>query len=731
MKKTNLRNKIILLSIVIPMFLILALSAALFYFQFNFQYKLSKDHLLTTADNIHDRVYLSLIRNFEMLQNLSVNPLTQRVLERMATVPKGLSYDDYLPLEETEEIVELMGRLTNGTMVKTLSLISAGSTGMLNTEKTKLPEGFDARQRFDYAEVIKNPDKIMFSPPIVDINSDTESKISILASKAVFNDQGSPIGMLSIVYSLDPIINVLRDAIKENQVNVDLFDVQDGYLLWTDYQGQSFFYNNEDPIFLNEIAGSMGYKEEEANRIAGQIQSEPEFSYKGKTEQGAFIYQSLHIKDTRWGINVSVPIDSVYKEVTSSILPPILVFVFVFLVAQIAVFFLYNRVILKPLIRIGVNLEGLAAADADLTVSIPVLTNDEIGTVANSFNIFVEKLRSLMLEVKQAVEGTDSIKRNLTNSIDETSASLEEIEINIESIAKRIDVLDQNISEDVSAIEEITTNISSVDTQIINQSAMVEESNASITEMMASLNNVKNVAQNKLETTQTLTIVANEGKTKMEETVKAFKDSVEYIRQIQEMANTLNSIASQTNLLSMNAAIEAAHAGESGKGFGVVAEEIRKLADSAGSSSKTITRLIKNITGSILETQNSVTDTTKTFEKISEEVKDTVNAFSEINQSVLELNAGGKQILDSINTINDVTGSIRNGSSEIKIGTESMLENVNNIKEISNIVASGMGDTKAGIQEVVEVMKLMVDLSHNLNDIVTELKEDFVMFKTE
>jgi methyl-accepting chemotaxis protein len=144
----------------------------------------------------------------------------------------------------------------------------------------------------------------------------------------------------------------------------------------------------------------------------------------------------------------------------------------------VGVFILYSMLMIKPIMSLGGELDSLSEADADLTVSIPVQTNDEIGNAAASFNLFIKKLRSLMINIKKAIESTDEINLNVSSSTEETSSSIEQIRANLDSIANQVGVLDSNITDNVASIEEVSQNISSMDDQIINQSAMVEQSTA-------------------------------------------------------------------------------------------------------------------------------------------------------------------------------------------------------------------------------------------------------------
>jgi len=570
---------------------------------------------------------------------------------------------------------------------------------------------------------------VVISEPRVSAEASVEPKIVITAARAVLED-GRATGIVALNYSFDPIIAIIRELERRYSLSIALYDTTGEYLLWTELAGGTYFYDPANVIGFDALSRTMGMGERAGEYRKG-ISELQEFFFEAAVDGEPSMIEAMRVPGTRWSLIVSSPISMIRRDVYRTILPPIAVFLLAFIVAQTLVYVMYARLVINPLVGIGAHLKRLADADADLTLRVPARTNDEIGMVAVSFNAFTDKLRGLMLEVKRAIVDTDTVKMSVIASTEETSTAIEQISANLGAIGKQIDVLDSSISATVSSIEEVTGNIAAVDGRIISQASMVEESTAAITEMIASLSSVNAVAQNKQQATKALSIVAEDGKGRLTETAETFRAVSSQVLQIRDLASTINDIASQTNLLSMNAAIEAAHAGDSGKGFAVVAEEIRKLADSAGTSAKTITQTIRGIIKAVEETDKSVVATTSAFERIAAEVADTVGAFSEIERSVHELSIGGQQILESTNQINEVTADVRSGSAEIKAGTEAMLASSARIKDVSARVATGMAESITGSREIVRSMQEMVELNQRLGDIVGHLKERFGRFKTE
>jgi len=728
--KVNVRVKALVFLVLLPVVLVSILFFTLFIGTYRKDFAKARVQIRSEARSIRDDLYIEISRGLELLRGIAANPAAARAVSQMGRVPQGLDNDDYGRLDSWAPLKELMDYVSRGTNVDLVYAASPESSGLILGRDLQMAEGFDVRKRDYFLAAQAAPDRPVISAPRISAEKSDTPIIVITAAQGIKDESGRFIGLIAFNYRLNRLIDIIKREAAAREVTLSLYDTESGQVLWHVFPDKEYFYDPNEIRTVKDLLASLGHDGDDAAALEASLRGEADFSYDGRSAEGELIIQSMRIPDTRWAINASYPKDRVSAQLLATILPPIVGFFLIFLVVQLLIYLAAGRGLIAPLVDLGANLSKLAASDADLTVTIGVRSRDEIGLVAESFNAFIGKLRTLMSDVKKAIDATDEVKIDVSSSTEESSAAIEQISANLSAIGNQIEVLDRNISETVTAIEQITQNIASVDGQINQQSGMVEQSTAAITEMMASLNSVNAVAQNKRKTTIALTSVAAEGKSMIDETFSTFKVVESHIAEVQEMASAINNIASQTNLLSMNAAIEAAHAGDSGRGFAVVAEEIRKLADSAAESAKGITQLLKDITDAVSETSRNMGQTSVSFDRISKEVGETVDAFEEIEHSVVELNVGGQQILESSQKINDVTLLIKGGSAEIKGGTQVLLRSSTEIKEVSDRVASGMTESTSGAREIVQSMQHMVDLSGRLSRIVDELKTEFGQFKT-
>jgi len=258
------------------------------------------------------------------------------------------------------------------------------------------------------------------------------------------------------------------------------------------------------------------------------------------------------------------------------------------------------------------------------------------------------------------------VKGELIATITETSAAAEQISANLQSINGQMKNLDGNISKSSNDMVEISSFIKDLNEHIFEQISMVEQSTASVTEMIASINSVSTLTDKNRSAVEVLVKTADDGGKNLQDTTSIIANINSSISEIYGMVSVIQKISSQTNLLAMNAAIEAAHAGENGKGFAVVADEIRKLAEASALNSKEITKNLKDIIARIENASVSGQKTSSSFEKISDNIKSFTEALITISSSTSELNIGGQQILEAMTSLSELSAFIQEKSEIIK-----------------------------------------------------------------
>jgi len=370
-------------------------------------------------------------------------------------------------------------------------------------------------------------------------------------------------------------------------------------------------------------------------------------------------------------------------------------------------------------------------SEKDISDTKDIKRKDEFGFIALQFRKSFQSLNTLVGNIKVSTGKTADIKDSLATSAEEASATIMNIKNNTSVLLNESEKMNQNVADNVTSIEEITANISSINNRITEQASMVEESTASITEMISSLESVSSITKKKSESIDQLVDVVNDGSQTLSDMAEGFKSGVvDRIEGISEMASSIQQIASQTNLLSMNAAIEAAHAGDAGKGFAVVADEIRKLAETSARSSASISKIIKEISDGVNETEIKTKKSSEAFDVINHEIKETKQAFDGIALSTQELNVGGKQILDAMTMLQEVTITVKSASEEMTAGSEQVVRGQLELKDISDHVAGGMLEISSGSEQIVAAADEIVSLSVELSEVVDNLKAETDRFKT-
>jgi len=390
----------------------------------------------------------------------------------------------------------------------------------------------------------------------------------------------------------------------------------------------------------------------------------------------------------------------------------------------LALILLMLRQIFSPLGRINHILKGISMGEGDLTGRIKEGGDDEMGELAGYFNLTMDKIKNLVGTIKYKINGLNHTSFELSANMGKTSAAIQDITSNLDNMDSLMVKQENGALEAGKAVGEIKLNIDSLRTMIEKQTENVNMSSSAIEEMTANIHSVTQTLIDNARNVNELTLASENGKKGVQTVAQEIQVIAHDSEGLLEINSVMENIASQTNLLSMNAAIEAAHAGEAGKGFAVVAGEIRKLAESSSRQSKTTTEMLKKIKASIDNITRSSNEVLQRFGAIDSSVKTVSEHEENIRNSMEEQETGGRQILASISSLRDITASVKKGSDNMEISGETLVKETNEFINTSKETVEGMNGILKGINQI------NVSINH-VNDMSIENNRNFESLKQE
>ena len=373
----------------------------------------------------------------------------------------------------------------------------------------------------------------------------------------------------------------------------------------------------------------------------------------------------------------------------------------------------------------------LESGDADLTKRCQLFVRDEIGDLIIGFDAFLDKLQQIMADVKKTKSELGESGEHLQAGTEDTANAIKEIISNIDSVHDSIHTQSESVNHATDAVKEISGHISNLDGLVENQVAGVTQASSSMEEMIGNIVSVTDSVDKMAESFSLLNTNIQTGFDKQKDVNSRILQIEAQSEMLKEANAAISSIASETNLLAMNAAIEAAHAGMAGRGFSVVADEIRKLSETSSAQSRSIGEQLKKIRSSIGEVVASSTEANKAFGSVAAHIKETDSLVMQIKCAMEEQREGSRQIGIALQKMNDGTIEVLSASKEMFQKNGSIMDEMSSLQDSTKTMQSSMNEMASGARKISDTGNALSGVSSDVTRAIVKIGEQIDRFRTE